>query len=77
MGNEDFPFEIYIVQGSVSLQGVASTKESLMGALRKISLDINEIHSSKNSDFTEIDKVLSEWQAGGGGFSGGGATGNW
>lgn len=72
------PFEIEIKgPNNFLLVGVASTKESMYGAIAKIvqarkKSEIPSFHGEK-----KIKELLSEWEGGGGGFSGGGASGTW
>lgn len=72
--NDVLPVHIHINNGDLELQGIAITKESLMGAIKK--LRINSKILSKE-ELLDIDYLLEAWETGGGGFSGGGASGNW
>ncbi|MFV0676674.1 hypothetical protein [Variovorax sp. tm] len=72
------PIEIDINgPGDFSIKGIARTRRSLMGALKKVA-DARE--SEELSDFPgskQLAHLLEAWKGGGGGFSGGGASGKW
>ncbi|HCJ6374178.1 hypothetical protein [Citrobacter sp. RHBSTW-00671] len=72
--NRRLPVQIDIACGEVRLKGIATTIESLMGALKKISIIMDE---KENLDLDEVKRVLISWEGSGGGFSGGGASGGW
>lgn len=76
--DSSLPIQLNITgPNSFSLIGVASSRESLFGAISKL---VNARQYSEIPTFTgeqELLERLHSWEGSGGGFSGGGASGTW
>ncbi|MGC4010030.1 MAG: hypothetical protein QM805_14240 [Pseudomonas sp.] len=60
-----------------SLIGIASSRESMYGAAAKLLSAHNSGQIPRFKGVKAITDALNSWEGGGGGFSGGGASGSW